>query len=116
MIGSQFMSSEVVDGVLVARIECEKLGEREAQVVQNEITEAAARCKWRLVLDLSQIMLLPSVGLGTIVSLNSAARGGGGKLVVFGLNDELLGVLKLTHLDRLLTIAKNREKALKAAK
>lgn len=114
MSTSTFIKTEMDSGVVVARLLCEKVAERESQVLQAELSAAATPHKWKLALDCAEVMLLASVGLGMLVTLNKNAKAGGGKLAVFNLSKELMEVLKLTRLERVLLIAKDRAAAIKA--
>ncbi len=98
----------------IAVVTVEKVGGREAPIVQQELTAAAEGAKWRLGVDFSGVTLLSSIGLGALVSIHKKAREEGGVLVVFGVGKEITEVLKLTHLDRVLTIVKDAAAAMKA--
>lgn len=111
---STFVSTELVGGVLVAHLKCEKVAEREATVISGELVTQAAAHAWKLALDMTEVMLLASVGLGALVTLNKNCKAKGGKLVVYGLASELAEVLKITRLDRVLTIVKDRDAGVKA--
>lgn len=98
---------------LLATITCEKVGQREAQVIEGEIRGAAPGQAWRVLVDASNVGMLASMGLGMLVSLHKSAGEAGGRVVIFGFREELLGLLKVTHLDRVLKIVKTKEDALK---
>ena len=110
---ASFVQLDVCSGVLVARITCPMVGQREAPIVQEEIETAASKGRWHVVIDLSDVTMLASMGLGTLITLSKSCKAHGGKAVAFGLNDELKKLVKMTRLDRVLTIAKNRDAALK---
>ena len=114
LIQSTYVSCELVGNAVVAKVLVEKIAERESQVIQAELAQAAAPFGWRLALDASQLTMLPSVGLGALVNLNKTAKSNGGKLAIFNLASEILEVMKLTRLDRVVTIVKDRDAALKA--
>lgn len=97
-----------------ARIVCPKVGEREAEIVQQELSAASEKHNWRTIVDFSAVTFLTSVGLGVLVTLLQRAKRGGGKLALYGINKELMDILKITHLDKVLTIVPNREAAIKA--
>lgn len=98
----------------IAVVTVEKVGGREAPIVQQELTVAAEAAKWRLAVDLSGVTLLSSIGLGALVSLHKKAREESGAFVIFGVGKELHDVLKITHLDRVLSIVKDAAAAIKA--
>jgi anti-anti-sigma factor len=95
------------------RILTPQIGEREGQIIVNEIAAAAAP-GWLVAVDLSQVAFVASAGLGALVGIHNSAKAAEGRLTVYGVAPELLQMLKLTRLDKLLTIKPDREAALKA--
>ncbi len=98
---------------ILAHVTSEKVGAREAQIIEQEIRAAAPGKKWKIVLDLKDVTMLASMGLGTLVSVHKICASEGGRLVVCGLREDILQLMKITHLDRILKIAPDREHALK---
>jgi len=115
MSQSSFVTNNLVGNVMVARLEREKITEHECQVILAELTNAAAQCHNHLAVDLSMVNLIASAGLGALITLNKTIKGKGGKVVFFNMSDELMQVFKLTRLNTLLSIVKDREAAVKAA-
>lgn len=102
--------------VLIACVSSEKVGARESQIIEQELKTAAASGgakKWKIVLDMKDVTMLASMGLGMLVSMHKLAGSEGGKLVICGLREDILQLMKLTHLERILKIAPDRETALK---
>ena len=116
MSASAYISHRVERDVLVARFEVEKVGEREARIIEAEVAELASRNSWRVVADLGSVMLLASAGLGLLVTLSKRCAQGAGKLVVCGVSEDIMGVMKVTNLHRLLTLAPDVGAALKAVR
>ncbi len=114
LIQSTYVSCELVGNTVVAKVLVEKIAERESQVIQTELGQAVASFGWRLALDATQLTMLPSVGLGALVNINKSCKSNGGRFVIFNLAAEILDVMKLTRLDRIVTIVKDRDAALKA--
>jgi len=56
----------------------------------------------KVVLELSELRLIDSTGIGTIVSLYKQMRRRGGQVTVVGLRDQPLAVFRLLQLDRTL--------------
>ena len=101
------------DGVAIGRITCPSVGEREAPIIQQEGLQSAGNVGHRLILDFSQVNMMGSLALGTLVTISKQCKAGGGKLALFGLNKNLSDVLKMSRLDKLLTIAKDEDHAIR---
>ena len=97
----------------VVRVMVEKITEREAGIIEAEAAEAGPMNRWRIALDCSQVMFLPSVGVGMLVRLHQRCKQGGGRLVIFGLSDQLMKLVKLTGVDKLMTLAPDQAAAAK---
>ena len=68
-----------------------------------------------LVLDFAQVKYLSSQAIGVILTLNkklSGNPGGGDTLILCGVGPQLLQLLKITRLDRILTIKPTQHEAL----
>ncbi len=116
MLNSTHVEGTMVDGVLVAKLKCEKLGEYEAGIVQGDISAAATGTSWKVALDFTDVQLISSVGLGLIVTLNKAAKTNKGRMSMFNLNPNLLNLFKITRLDSGLLIKSTAEEAIAAVK
>lgn len=114
MSRSTFLHTEPVGDAIVAKILCEQIGDRETQIIQDEMAAAAAPAGWRVAIDLSKVVFLPSAGLGMLVAIHNSAKSSKGKVAVFGVADDLMKMLKITHLDKLFSIKPDREAAIKA--
>jgi anti-anti-sigma factor len=68
-----------------------------------------------VVIDLGETDLIDSGGLGVLVTLYRHAEELGGKLVLANLSDELSGLLRLTKLDTIFTVAGSVDDALESA-
>jgi anti-sigma B factor antagonist len=101
--------------VAVARIECNHVGHRESPIIQTELLSAAEGAGWRIVVDLADVGMLTSMGIGMFVSLHTKCRDGKGKMALHGLRPDIVELLKLTRLDRLFVIVPTREDAMAKA-
>lgn len=111
---ASFLSMSTEPGAAVARIECPSVAQRETPILQTELLDAAQRSGWRIAVDLSNVTILTSVGIGLFVTLHKKCHENKGRLALFGLNKDILDLLKLTRLDKLLSISRDRDAALKA--
>jgi len=96
-------------GHLIARVLTPNVGQREVAIVTSEIgdaiTELQSESKGRaMVLDLSDVRMLSSMGLGMCVDLKNQADRAKMRPLLFGANATLLELLKLMRVDRLYTV------------
>jgi len=114
MSDTTHLALESTDRAVVAVVRCEKVGGREAQILEIDLRKAAPDRQWRMVIDLAEVTLLASMGLGLLVTMHKEATANGGKLAICGLRPEIMQLLKVTHLERVLKIHADRATALKA--
>jgi anti-sigma B factor antagonist len=89
------------DGTSILRIEGEldALSVVELRPIIGGIVEERPS---RVVIDLSRLRLIDTLGVGAIVALFKVVRAHGGSLVVAGVRDQPLAILRLLQLDRVL--------------
>jgi len=114
MAQSSYVRAEVRDGVAHAALLQEKLTDREAPIVVEEVCDAGPKSNWRLVIDLSQVTFLASAGIGAMITIHKRAAEAGGAMAVHGLSDDVRDLLKLTRLHKLFPLARSEAEAVKA--
>src|SRR5215468_3097249 len=70
--------------------------------------------KRKVIVDCSQMPYLDSTALNFLVGLYTTAKDAGGKLILCGINARMRDVLRITHLDEILSIHETREGAIAA--
>ena len=81
-----------------------RLDARAAGPVRDALHGALASGSGRLVVDLSGIELLDATGLGVLVGAHRRARLDGRELVLRGVPPRIARLLKVTRLDRVITV------------
>ncbi len=114
MSESSFLAVGDHVSLLLGTVRCEKVGAREAQILEKEIDGLAPSRGWRVVLDMTEVTMVASMGLGLLVSVHKKAKSSGGALVICSMRPELLQLVQLTHLHKVLKIVPDRNAALKA--
>lgn len=116
MVQSAHVSSSVVNGVPVAILTTEKVGDYETHTIELDLSKLGNECRWRFAVDFSQVRLLSSVGIGLLLKLNKLAsqHKPAGKIVYFSMDPNIFKLLQMTRLDKGLAIVKDREAAVKA--
>ena len=93
---------------LMNPIELDKIGAGLFKLVDEDKAD-------RVVLDFSKVQYLSSQAIGIILTLNkklTGSSGGGQNLVLCGIGPQLMQLLKVTRLDRILTILPTQKEAL----
>lgn len=114
MSTATFVQSRLAGPVAIARITTNSVGQREAGIIETALKEIADASKGRLVVDMSDVKVLGSMGLGMLVTLTKHCRAAGGRLSIFGIEASLLELIKITRLESFLGISKNEAAAVKA--
>ena len=99
----EFVEFSHPHGHLVARVVVPSVGQGEAPVIREQIAEHIARAPRGslFVLDLSQVSLLSSMGLGVCVDLRNLAEKSGLRPILFGMNRHLAELFQLMRIDHL---------------
>jgi len=94
-------------GHLVARIVVPSVGAAEAPAVRETIAEHIGRTQVGrcFVLDVSQVSLFGSLGLGVCIDLRRQAEKNGLRPILFGMNRHLADLFSLMRIDRNFQIA-----------
>ena len=110
---SQFVSIELHSRGIYARITCPSIGQREAPIIAAEIGEAILNTKFprggALVVDLSAVVMLTSMGLGLCIDLRRRSNEAKIKPHLFGMSRQLLDVLRMMKIDRQYTIVHGKD-------
>lgn len=109
---AQYVAFKQGPKALLVRVVAPSIGQHEAPIVATEILAAVAnapsRCKW-LVLDLSAVSVLSSMGLGMCLDVRKHARAKGMKTILFGLNAHLRGLFQMMKVERLYKIVHSKD-------
>lgn len=112
LTGSSHVAIERFSRVVRAAISGPRLGERESQIVTREIHAAIDVAGWRmkhLVLDLTDVRTMSSLGLGMCIDVRNAAGKRGAETIVIGLGKELADLFRLMKVDRLYVFVSSEE-------
>ncbi len=101
------------DKIVLATVECERMEDEHAQVMQTEVTTAAEGAPdLPVVLDMSKVTMLPSMSIGAIVTLWQKFKQENRRFILVGLHDEIRETLTICRLDKLFEICETVEDAL----
>lgn len=97
-------------GILTVRLVGPSIGQREVPIITDLVGPAIDQCGTSLrfmVLDMSQITFINSMGLGMCIDFRNRTNKAGGKSVLLGMNQQLVDLFKMVKVDRLYTIVKD---------
>lgn len=85
---------------LIAAIDKKLLDDDVLQELVPAITEAVDRNPKAVILDITHVQFLPSLGIGTLVKLHSEMNKRHQKLLIAGVHENIRKVLAITRLDK----------------
>ena len=97
---------------ITARLVAPSIGQREAPIIENEVmdalTDSDKRSKW-LIIDLSAVSVLSSMGLGMCVELRRHAKEQKMNTALYGLNGHLRDLFRMMKVERLYKIVHSKD-------
>lgn len=86
---------------------------RSSPGLRSELLQLSDRKPAKVVINLEGITYVDSSGVGTLVEFKRRSeRGGGGRVVLFGLQPRVRSVFEITKLDQFFTIVGTLDEAL----
>ena len=80
----------------------------------DQLTAAAETVTKALVLDFTKVRFMSSSALRVLITLQKTTDTNNVPLLLCGLNDEILEILKITNLDTIFKIRKGTEEAIRS--
>lgn len=111
-----YVRAQIKDNVIIARVLCPNITHLEHQILQTELTALTQKYGTRLVLELSDVHLIGSSGLSTFIALNKDIAAAKGAFALACMKDDLVQLLKMTHLIKLFKIYPTAAAAAEAIK
>ena len=116
---SSFCTQRFHNATLTVRIAGPTVGNREAPIVVEEVSaslDALGKGHWlkHVVLDLSDVNFMSSVGLGLCINLRNRANAYSASAILYGVNNELRKAMTLMKLDKIFKMVTGPEALAKA--
>ncbi len=101
-------------GLIIFHVRGKMLGGADANQLNERIHQLLDESKNRFVLDLSEVDMMSSSGLGVLVSALTAVRNQMGDMKLAALPEKIHHILKITKLDQIFEIYDTVESAVSA--
>jgi anti-anti-sigma factor len=116
---SSYCKQAFENSTLTVRIAGPTVGNREAPILTEEVLasiDQLGKGRWlkHLVLDLSDVTFMSSVGLGLCINLRNRATGYSSSAILFEVNNDLRKAMTLMKLDRLFKMVNGKDALVKA--
>lgn len=85
-----------------------------APAVRRLLMKYVKRSEPNLMLDLTRLHFMDTSGLATLIETHLKVEKYGGRLVLFGLNPQIMEVFSVTRVNQLFQIAETEQEALEA--
>ena len=105
------ISKKMIDDVAVLSLKGKLMGGPDTTAIHDSIKELVERGVVNVVLDMSKVNWLNSVGLGTVMASSTTLSNAGGELKVAGLQDKARGLFSIAKLDSIFKIYGSAERA-----
>jgi anti-anti-sigma factor len=103
---------ERTGSAVVARVPLKMLEEKDLKVLGQLVDQSAADPGVTVVvLDLSRVTILPSLGLGALIQISNKCKARQQRLLLASVSPQLRQVFAITRLDRVLEMSESVEKA-----
>ena len=100
-------------GCVIIDLEDDSFGYPKTMVLKSHAFKLIAEGHHRLVLNLEKVKMLDSFGIAVIISILKTCKEQKGNLTLFGLNDQVMRLMELTHMDRVLDIWETETQAVR---
>ena len=107
--------TETVKDALIIKIPVTALDAANVMEFKTDIAPYLQNTK-HVILNMSKIRFIDSSGIGALLSCMRSMHSSGGTLSIFGVNKQLMPVLRLVRLDRIIDIYDTRSTAIKNIK
>ena len=116
---STFAHQVFENSTLTVKLSGPTVGNREAPIISEEVLgsiDALGKGRWlkNVVVDLSDVSFMSSVGLGLCINIRNRASATGSGAILYGVNNELKKAMTLMKLDRIFKMVNGREALEKA--
>ncbi|MFN4841212.1 MAG: STAS domain-containing protein [Phycisphaerales bacterium] len=115
LVSSTHVQAEMHNGVLVAKLTCEKIDRYEVDAIRTDLLELVGKLNGKLALNFGDVTMVAPMGLGLLTDLYKACAAKKGRLVLFNVNKDLVKLLKMTPVWSSIYIKSDQESAIRAA-
>lgn len=108
------LSTKEMHGVMVLKIEGSMLGGPEASELNGALHKLIEGKKKKIVVDLSDVALMNSSGLGMLIGGVTTMRNAGGDLKLANANEKVVQVFKITRVHNVIEMFDNVKSAIES--
>lgn len=109
-------STKELHGVTVIKMEGSMLGGPEASELNNALHKLIDAKKKKIVVDLSEVTLMNSSGLGMLIGGVTTMRNANGDLKIAGANEKVSQVFKITKVNNVIELHDSVKSAVESFK
>jgi anti-sigma B factor antagonist len=103
-----------IDGVTVLRVKGNLTGEPGTFTIHDKVKQLLAEKITRMVIDLSDVGLINSTGLGMLMGCYTSAKNAGGDIKLTGINEKVKNIFIITKLITIFDVFESVREAIDA--
>ena len=106
------MKQTIFGEIVVLEINCRMLGDSETQQLFEKIKTLCASGNKKIVLDLSEVQLINSIGVGVIMACWTTVQKAGGNIKLANMAEKIKSILNILDLEQFFANYANSEQAI----
>lgn len=103
-----------IDGITVLRVKGNLIGGPETFTVHDKVKQLLAEKQTRMVIDLSDVGLINSTGLGMLMGCYTSAKNAEGDIKLTGINEKVKNIFIITKLITIFDVFESVQEAVDA--
>ncbi len=109
------ISTRQLESCVILDVEDDFLSYPKTVVFKNHIGKILDSGQSNLVLNLEKVKMVDSFGIASMISILKLCRERRGNLTMYGLNEQIMRLIEMTHMDRVLDIWPSESQAVRQA-
>lgn len=106
------LKSKKIGSVIVLELDGSILGGPESVEINQNLIKFIGEGSKKFIIDLSQVNVMNSSGLGTLIASLTAIKKNGGELKIAGANSKIQNLFTVTKLNTIFELSESSETAL----
>lgn len=106
------ITNRSAEGCIILDVADDYFGYPKTVIFKSHVIKLLETGHQHIVLNLSKVNMLDSYGIAAIISIVKQCKEHKGNLTLYGLNEQVMRLIEMTHMDRVLDIWNSEAQAI----